>query len=129
MKPLQKEVAMTNDHDVIICQRCQTDAIIAHIFYLPSRYGFETTPELAWAIRQHVDELLRRENVDSLRVMLTLSDPPGRPWMLARSHAMPDNHSAIDEQRDRYSALVDIACPLLQPPQMQAVIVGVSNKV
>ena len=35
------------NRDFGFCDRCQTDAIIAHIFYMLSRYAFEPTPELA----------------------------------------------------------------------------------
>ncbi len=54
---------MINDNEFVICQRCQTEAVIAHIFYLLSRYAFEPTPDLAQSIRVHLDELLRRDNL------------------------------------------------------------------
>jgi len=54
---------MTNDYEFMICQRCQTEAIVAHIFYLLSRYAFEPTPDLAQTVRAHLNELLRRDNI------------------------------------------------------------------
>ena len=37
--------------------------VFAASFYLLSRYAFEPTPDLAWSIRQHLDELLHRDNI------------------------------------------------------------------
>lgn len=54
---------MINDHEFMMCQRCQTEAVIAHIFYLLSRYAFEPTPDLAQSIRVHLEELVRRDNI------------------------------------------------------------------